>query len=157
MRTWWETRSRREQALLAVMAAGVAAFLLWFAVLTPLAAANRAAEARYATAVETDLAVSRTLGEVARLKAPPAPASARRPLDAVVSETAAAAGVNVGRIEADPSGGLRVSSPSAPASALFPWLALLQREHGIVATHLTVLKNDTGGLAVDATLARPAR
>jgi general secretion pathway protein M len=157
MRTWWDSRSRREQVLLAVMGAAAAAFLLWFAVLRPLAAAGRAAEARYAAAVETDVVVNRTLADMARLKAPPPPASARRPLDAVVSEAAAAAGVNVGRIEPDPSGGLRVSSPSTAVSAVFPWLATLQREHGIVATHLTALKNDTGGLAVDATLARPVR
>src|SRR5690606_21456399 len=57
MRSWWDARSRREQVLLGVMAVGVAGFLLWFALLAPLAGARRAADARYAAAVEADVAV----------------------------------------------------------------------------------------------------
>ncbi len=155
MRAWWDGRSQREKALLGVLGVGLAAFLLWFAALDPLFGWRRAAEARYAAAAADEAAVGRILAHVALLKAPAAPASAGRPLDAVVSETAAAAGVNLSRIEADPAGGLRVASPSASASVLFPWLAILQQQHGVVATHLTVLRNDTGALALDATLARP--
>lgn len=154
MRAWWDERSPRERVLIAVMAGGLLLFALWLAVAAPLLAAGRAAEARHARAVATRTGVDRALAELARLRPPPQPASASRALQAVVSETAVAGGVEIARIEPDPAGGLRVAVASAAPAALFPWLALLQREHGVALEHLSVMKNETGGLALDATLKR---
>ena len=157
LQAWWGGRSRREQMLVALMGLSLAGFLLWFGLVSPLASAAEAAEARRAQAVQDKLAVDRTLAAIARL----GPAAARpissRPLGALVSETAAAAGVELARVEADPAGGVRVAVAGASPTVLFPWLATLQREHGVAPRHLTVLKAEGGGLALDATLDRGAR
>lgn len=156
MIAWWTSRSRREQILLGVMTFCLALWLIVFGIARPLQAAARAASERHASAVATLTEVSRNVAAINRLKAPPGAAPRRAPLDAAVSSTAQAAGISLGRVEADPGGGLRVAVPSAAPTVLFPWLGLLQTEHGVVATHLTVVKNDTGALTLDATLARVA-
>lgn len=150
---WVNGRSPRERTMLAVLGLLVAALVLWFGVLTPLAAARQASEARLERAVQTRLAVDRALAEIAELRrARTAPASGA-PVDVAVSRTADAAGLTLARIEADPGGGVQAVLEGAPATAVFPWLLALQREHGVVASHLTILKGD-GGLDVDATFVR---
>lgn len=155
MITWWNSRSRREQILLGVMVLCLGLAVLLFGVVRPLQAAARAASERHAAASQTEAEVARNVAAIARLKAPAKAAPRRLPLEAAVNSTATAAGIALGRVEADPSGGLRVAAPSVAPTVLFPWLSLLQREHGVAASHLAIVKNETGGLALDATLVRP--
>ena len=154
MMAWWDGRTRREQVLLGVMGVCLALVLLLFGVVRPLQAAARAASERHAEAVQDQAEVARNVAAIARLKVPARAPPRRLPLEAAVSTTAAAAGIALGRVEGDPSGGLRVSAPSVAPTVLFPWLRLLQGEHGVAATHLAIVKNDTGGLTLDATLER---
>jgi general secretion pathway protein M len=154
MRAWWNGRTRREQILLGVMLLCMGLVLILFGVVRPLQGAARAASERYAAALTTEAEVARNVAAIARIKAPARPGLRRAPLEAAVNTTAAAAGVVLGRVEADPAGGLRVAAPSVAPTVLFPWLSLLQRERGVVASHLTIVKNDTGGLTLDATLVR---
>ena len=154
MRAWWISRSGREQVLLGVMALCVVLTLIVFGVARPLQAAAGAASARYAAAQQTQAEVARNVAAIGRLRAPPKSSARRLPLDAAVNTTAAAAGIAFGRVEDAPSSGIRVSAPSVAPTVLFPWLSLLQREHGVVASHITIVKNETGGLTLDATLVR---
>jgi general secretion pathway protein M len=156
VKRWWTDRSGREKALLGVMGAALVAFGLWYGLYAPLLAARAHALARYDSALASQAQVGRTVARIRGLQgrvAAPAPASA--PEEAIAA-TAAAAGIALSRTEADPEGGLRVAADSVSATALFPWLGLLQREHGLAARNLTVVKGETGGLRLDATLARAA-
>ena len=154
MMTWWNGRTRREQILVGVMTVCLASVLILFGVVRPLQGAARAASERHAAALQTQSEVARNVAAIARMKSPVKSTPRRLPIDAAVNTTAAAAGIALGRVEIDPAGGLRVAAPSVAPTVLFPWLSLLQREHGITATHLAIVKNETGGLALDATLVR---
>jgi len=154
MITWWNGRTRREQILVGVMAGCLALVLILFGLVRPLQGAATAASERHAAALRTQSEVARNVAGIARMKVPPKAAPRRLPMDAAVNSTAAAAGIALGRVESDPAGGLRVAAPSVAPTVLFPWLSLLQREHGIAASHLAIVKNETGGLTLDATLVR---
>lgn len=152
---WWSERTGREKVLLGVMGVGVGAFGLWYGLYAPLLAARERALDRYETARADQADVGRTVARIKSLQgrvAAPAPSSAP---EQAVATTAAAAGIPLARTEPDPEGGLRIAADAASATALFPWLGLLQREHGLAARNLTVVKGEGGGLRVDATLARP--
>lgn len=152
---WWHERSGREKALLGVMGAVLAAFGLWYGIYAPLLAARERALERHEAALESRAEVARAVARIRGLQAraaAPAPTSA--PEEAVAA-TAMAAGIPLSRTEPDPEGGLRVAADAVSATALFPWLGLLQREHGLATRNLTVVKGEGGGLRLDATLARP--
>ena len=154
MIAWWNGRTARERWMLAVLGVLVLIVLLWLGVLRPLGAwADQAAEQR-AEAVAAQAAVERALTEMSAIRsAPPKPLG--KPLETVVSETAAAAGIALDRVEADPGGGVRVAVEGAEATAVFPWIAQLQTEYGVAAQSLTALKED-GGLVVEATFVQAA-
>jgi general secretion pathway protein M len=151
---WLAGRSPRERAMLGVLAALALGLGLWFGVVAPLAAAQRAAAEKLDKAVRVERAVEGALSELAAVQRRVKPPASHAPVDEAVSRSAEAAGLVLGRVEADPSGGVQATLQGASANALFPWLVALQREHGVVASHLTILKGEGGGLDVDATFVR---
>ncbi|WP_374467855.1 type II secretion system protein GspM [Phenylobacterium sp.] len=149
MRAWFEARTRREQGLLAVMAAGVLLFGLWFGVWRPLEQARVAAERRYERAVRDAAVVAQAAAAVRAT-----PTGAPRPTlptAEAVNAAARAAGLTLARVEPDPAGGVQVAVQGVAPARVFPWLAALQTEYGVTARHLTVIKDDQGALSVDAT------
>lgn len=152
MNDWLASRSPRERLMLGLMALAVFAFALWYGLYAPLLAAREGAQASYRAAVQGQAQVRRTVIRIKALRGavkPPQPTAS--PEDAIRS-SAEAAGLSLTRVEPDPAGGLRVAIDAAPATSLFPWLADLQRDHGLAAQTLTVVKGEEGGLRVDATL-----
>ncbi|MFN3522487.1 MAG: type II secretion system protein GspM [Phenylobacterium sp.] len=149
----WSARSPREQAMLAVLGALCLGLAGWFGLVEPLRAARQASAARLERAVETRLVVARATAEIADLERAARPAPSATPVDAAVSQAAEAAGLTLARVEVEASGGVQAVLEGAPSTSVFPWLLALQREHGVVASHLTVLKGD-GGVDVDATFVR---
>ncbi|MCR5881089.1 type II secretion system protein M [Phenylobacterium sp. J367] len=149
MRTWFETRTRREQGLLIVMGVGLLAFLLWFGAWRPAAEAKAAAERRYAQASRDAVVVDRA---VARLKilGSAKPRQTLPPAEAV-NASAQAAGLVLARLQPDPAGGVQVAVAGVAPSRFFPWLAALQQDYGVTPRHLTVIKDEEGALSVDAT------
>ncbi|MDD3836853.1 MAG: type II secretion system protein GspM, partial [Phenylobacterium sp.] len=121
----------------------------------PLLDAGERARDRYESALSTGAEVRRATARIKAMQGQVAIAEPTRAPEQVIAETAATAGVLLVRVEPDPEGGLRVALDAASATNLFPWLALLQREHGLSARNLTVVKGEGGGLRVDATLDRP--
>lgn len=155
MIAWWNGRSARERWMLGVLAALMVGVGLWLGVLKPLDAwADRAASDQ-TRALQNRAAVDRALAEMAAIKTNPAP-RANRPLEALINETASAAGLSIDRLEPDPAGGMRVAIEGGQANVVFPWIAQLQVEHGVAAQSLTVLKEGEG-LAVDATFVQAGR
>lgn len=154
---WWEARSRREQVLLAVLAAGLGLFILWFGVHRPLAQARADAALRYDRALRDEAVVrAAALGIRALERGAPAPKAAASPAEAV-SASAAAAGLTLGRVEPDPGGGVRVAVGGVSPGQLFPWLAALQQDYGVTPAHLAVVKDAQGTLSADATFGGTGR
>jgi general secretion pathway protein M len=153
---WWRGRSGREQAMLAILGALVLGLALWFGVVSPLVRARAAADARLERAIAQGAAVDRALAELAGLRKGDSATAARIPVEAAVTGSASAAGIVPERVETEASGAVQVILKDAAANAVFPWLLALQREQGVAASHLTVIKGDNG-LDVDTTLSRGGR
>ncbi|MET0293855.1 MAG: type II secretion system protein M [Phenylobacterium sp.] len=153
MTAWWSFRTPRERLMLSALAIVLALFALWYGLYAPLLAMRGEAQARYAKAISEQAQLHATVRQIRTLSAAAKPPSQLAPEEAIRT-TASAAGLEVERVEPDPDGGLRVAIAGAPATSLFPWLAVLQREHGLAAKTLVVVKGDNG-LRLDATLARP--
>ncbi len=147
---WWMTRSRREQALLGVMGALLLGLLLWFGVAAPLRTAAQDASAHLTRALGDEAVVDAALAEIARSGEAAPPQSPAGPVDRLVADTAAEAGLQVIRIEASQDGSVQ-AVVTGPSTQVLPWIAGLQSEHAIAARHLTLLKGDVGQLDVDAT------
>ena len=154
MRDWWNGRSRREQVLLGVMGALVAGFLLWFGVAAPLQAAAASARDHLAQARADEALVDAVAERVAAQGQAPSASSAAGPVDRVVADTAAVAGLQVVRVEAAEGGVQAVVS--GPSTSILPWLAFLAREQGVAARHLTLVKGEGGVPDLVATFVRAA-
>jgi general secretion pathway protein M len=157
MIAWWETRTRREQALLAVMATLLVAVLMWFGVYRPVGQAREAAAQRYERALKTQAVVGTAAARIGQLQTGGPRAVRRAPAAEAVNASAAAAGVTLSRVEPDPAGGVQVAVGGIAPGQLFPWLAALQQDYGVSARHLTIVKDEQGGLSVDATFSDEAR
>jgi general secretion pathway protein M len=148
---WWTTLSRREQALLTVLALIVLALIAWYGVWRPLTQFHRTAVAQHELALGEQ---QRVQALIARLKTGAPAARQGIPVAQAVRQSLEAAGITAARLEADPSGGLRVAVGGVPSNSLFPWMAELQGRHGVTPQHLLVVKAGQGVLQLDATFVR---
>jgi len=151
MTNWWSGLSRRERILVGLLAALLAAGLVWYGGWQPVTHFHRAAASRHQQALEEKETV---LALAARIRAlgPTRTLKATRPVADIVRESLEAAGITPARIEPDPEGGVRVAVNAVPPTLLFPWIASLQTAHGITPRHLIVVKEGQGALGLDATL-----
>lgn len=152
--TWWSGRNARERAMLALMLLAIAVFALWLGAWRPLDAAARAAHLHR-------LRASADLAEVRALTAAIAERQAQRPpplsgeaLPRAIARSAAAGGVAISRQRTDADGRLVVGIDAVDAPALFAWLDLLARQHGLAPVSLKVEERD-GSLVVEAGFAAP--
>ncbi|MEK6637474.1 MAG: type II secretion system protein M [Pseudomonadota bacterium] len=149
-RSWWGERSLREQWMLVFMVTAIAAFLMWFAVLMPLANGLERARARHNQAV-VDLATVR--GKASALKTilakPALPLGA--PVPAFVSQSAGEAGFTLSRTDPVGTNGVVIAIVAAKSPAMFDWLNNLDAR-GIFVSQLTIRTNSDMTIAVDATL-----
>jgi len=142
---WWETRSRRERRLLTLLAALVLAMGVWFGLIAPLRAAERAAAERHARAVERLAAVGAAAREAQALQAARG-STGGRPLAAVVTQGALQAGVPIARQGLETGGGLTVGVDAADPGAFFRWIAVLARDHGVSVEALEMTRTPGGAV-----------
>lgn len=149
---WWEGRTLREQRMLIVMTALLAAVFVWLAVVRPMLGWREQAAADRAGA-EADLAwVQAGLRQIA-------PTAAARPVidvegfEPLVLRTAAATGLDV-TTGMDASGRLGFRIADASSAALFSWMSALERDHGIAVVSLGVVENTDATLQVEGSLSR---
>ena len=131
---WWGDRSRREQALLAVLAAIALAALLLIGVVRPL----QAAQARAAADIRAyDMLAT-------RLRAPGLAAASRHgPPAQIVAQTAAISGLTVQRVE--PEGArLRVVFGDAPFDAVLRWVAERERSSPLRINEAQIERSSLG-------------
>lgn len=150
LQAWWRQREPRERWMLGVMAAAVAAFVLWYGVLLPLRATRDAAQARHERATlallqaDLQLAQLRTLDQ----RDVPVPADAAA-LKAAVLDTARTAGLSVSRERDDGATGFGIEADAATPQQLFAWLDALRLQHGLAPSMLSAAKSE-GRLRVQA-------
>lgn len=142
LHAWWRQREPRERAMLAMMCAAIAAFVLWYVAFVPLRHARDAAQARHVRAaadlaqVQAELAGMAELRE--RLPAPPADAAA---LAGAVLASAEQARLEIAHGREDDAGGFGIESEAATPAQLFTWLDELRQRHGLAPTTLSVARN----------------
>lgn len=146
---WWAGRSPRERMLLGVMAALIAAMLVWLT-LVAFANARTRAVMRLDTAV-TEMgrinAAAATLRQSRRLGPAPAAGTAAASVGAAASQ----AGFALSRL--DPQGGdsVGVAVANASSKAVFAWIAELQRR-GFLVDRLTIRTNSDATIAVEGVI-----
>ena len=135
---WWHARTPRERHLLLAMGVAVAAFALWFGILSPLQHARERAADRHAAAVQTRLEVERGLAAITASNASHPQAPEAGDVIATITRSASAAGVGIDRQDPTPDGGVHVEIHSVRAEVLFAWLDALRLDHGIAPLEIEV-------------------
>jgi general secretion pathway protein M len=133
---WWNQRSRREQWLLAIAAAMLAALLVWLALVRPLGLARAAALAEARTA-QQQLAQARTLA--AAIQARPAPPAG--PVLDLVGRRLAEAGLTPARLEAQGPGQAIVEIAAINGRFAIGWAAALEQRDGLVVEEFEASRN----------------
>lgn len=154
-RHWWQSRERREQRMLAVMFAALAAFVLWFAVVAPLQRVRDAARDRHHGAAADLREVVHGVDTITALQARNPGMSTADAFASAVLDTAAAARVPVSRQRIDDAGVLQVGIDAVEAPALLGWLDHLRHQHGIAPLALDISERN-GRLQVQASFRSPS-
>ncbi|MDR7194389.1 type II secretion system protein GspM [Luteimonas terrae] len=149
-RFWWHQREPRERWMLGLMAAAIAAFVLWYGLMVPLRKAADAAQLRHERAtlalLQTELQLAQLRALDQRDIAPPVDAAA---LKAAVLASAQQAGLAVSREREHGVGGFGIESDAATSQQLFGWLDALRLRHGLAPATLSVARSE-GQLRVQA-------
>jgi len=148
MIAWWKNLSRREQALLGVLALLLGLCVAWYGAWRPVVSFHLDAKARYEQAARENRVVQ---GLIQRVKAAPMAQEKPRPLADIIRQSLDAAGITAARLEADPQGGLRVAIGASASTQILPWIAGLQTGHGVTPRHLVLVREGQGMLGLDAT------
>lgn len=144
----WAARTERERWMLIGLGVVIGALAFWYGLATPLNRAAEAAERRHLTAAD-QLAQSRSLArEVAMAEQMRGGARQSGPPSATVRQAAAAAGVTLSREQPQGDGTLGVWTEPASAKAVFGWLTMLQREHGVGVRSFEAHRGQAGAIEV---------
>ncbi len=149
-KTWFASRSLREQRLVLVMLALLALTLVWAAIILPVTDALSSARTRHDAAV---VLLAETEGRVHAIKAlerdRPAPLGA--PLDTIIRDRANAAGFALANVSRVGDNGVQIGIGSARPGALMAWIAGLE-DDGILTDTLTLTDNGDKTVAAQISL-----
>ncbi len=154
LRGRWAGWSPRERVLVAVMAVAVLAVGGWYGLVAPLRGWSEAAETRAdrAAARLAELEAARQAGSLPGVAA----AGARKPLGALLDETAGPAGLVIDRRREEAGGAITVWLQGVEAPVMMGWLTTLARGQGVSVAELTASRTEGGLLDAQITLARAA-
>lgn len=146
LRAWWAGLNDRERRLVTLMLVLAGGVIFWLGVWRPVRSGLDGAQARYAAAVDTNASVR---AKLAMLKALPngAKNKAAGPVDQVIAQSAAEAGLTLDRSAAQGAGRVGITIGSARAGALLGWLARLEAR-GIGVETLSMTPGTTPGTVV---------
>lgn len=136
IKNWFQALSQREKIMIGILGFLVALVVGYYALVSPFINAYISAQKSYADAIDSQVRIET---KVAALTAP-ADKSIKpvtRALDVFISQNAGEAGFAVGRLDPQTNGTVRLSIDSAKPTALFGWLAMLERR-GISVEELAV-------------------
>jgi len=146
---WWNDRTPRERALLAIMAALLAAVLVWLVVLRPLGAARAQATADASAAVARH-AEAQAL--IAAIRARPAATGV--PVQDILNRRLAEAGLQAARLEAQGSGQAVGEIAAVNGRLLLGWASGLEVRDGLVIDQLEATRNPDQSVRVRLTVRR---
>lgn len=144
---WWSQRSSREQRMLIVLGALLAAMILWLGLVRPLDNALADARARHGRAV---LALADARAQAAairgleRVRPPALPA----PIQVYVGGLAGEAGFMLAKVEPESSDQVHVAINAARAPALLVWVSDLERR-GLVVERFSARANSDATVVAD--------
>jgi general secretion pathway protein M len=148
---WWRARSRRERMLLAILAALFVLVLAWLLVVRPLGDRLSEARERHGAAVVA-LAEAKDRAEaIGRIERERRPALAGS-IDQDVTQSAAAAGFQLSRIEPDGPNRVTLAIEAARPQALFAWVSEMETARGLVVERLNATSNSDRTLSVQLVL-----
>lgn len=150
----WAERSPREQWMLGVMTALLAATFLWFGVALPLDRAQRSARDDLRAATDRNAAIRAAVRELKQLPRAPASTGPAAPLDQAVSQGAGEAGLTLERAQAQGDNRMEIAIASVRPVALFSWLAALEAQGVRVETMSARPSPTSGSISVQAVLVR---
>lgn len=150
VRNWFAGLSRRERILVGIAGLLLAGMVGYYAIARPVAGAMKAAEQRYVDAVEQQ---ARILVKVAALRQPADGETVRfsGAITAFVSQSAGETGIAVGSVVPQSDSRVNMVVESAKPTALFGWLARVERE-GIAVESLSVDPAGNGTISATMTL-----
>lgn len=156
LRDWWRLRTLREQRLLLAMVALLVVTFAWLVVVRPVDDALADARARHGRAVIA-VADARAQGEAIMRLQRAAALPPSLPINIFVSQKAEEAGFAVARLEPEGANQVQLAINAVRAQAFFPWVAQLERRHGLIVERLVARTNSDATLAVQVTFRTRSR
>jgi general secretion pathway protein M len=147
MSRWWNERTARERAIIALGASVLAAMLLFQGALKPLWALRASAEQSHAAAVaylsdvEVAARAARTLKAAASTRSPLLDGGVR----ATAAATAQAAGLAIARLQPLNDGAVEFWLEDASSPQVFSWLVALSETYGIVVVKADLRRGSSDG------------
>jgi general secretion pathway protein M len=149
-RNWFAGLSQREKILVGIAGLLLAGLVGYYGVARPMFGAMTAAEERYVNSVEQQ---ARIEAKVAALRQPADGEAVRfsGAIDAFVGQSAGETGIAVASVTPQPDNRVNMVVESAKPTALFGWLARIERE-GIAVESLSANPVGNGTISAEMTL-----
>lgn len=150
LRAWFVALSTREKQLIGVAAALLVLTILWFGIIRPIGDALAGARAHHASAVVRLAAAEGSMAAIKPLLGSGAPALSGT-LEQTIRDRASQAGFALTSVSAQGSDSVAIGLASARPTALFNWIADLERD-GFLVDRLSTTDNGDQTLSVALTL-----
>ncbi len=151
----WTMRSQREQVLLLTAGALFVALVAWYGVATPFRSAAADAETHRIRAAQQWADVESAVNEIRAANG--GAALPEGGIEDAVMASAEVSGVALERNRVESPREITVWAKGVDHAALFTWIKLLQKAHGVVPANLTATRDEDGALDVELRLAGAAR
>lgn len=149
IKSWWRTRTLREQRLLLAMFGLAALVLAWLVVIRPMSDALSNAKARHNDAVLA-LAEVKAEADAIRSAQQAAPSNFSAPVDTILGQSANEAGFTVTRVDREGPSQATLIIAAVRAQAFFGWVAQME-SRGLIVDRLAATTNSDQTLSVQAT------
>ena len=150
LKSWWRTRTSREQKLLLAMLGLAALVFAWLLIIRPLGDALSRARERHGDAV---LAVAQARAQARAITGlrRTAPAQLTMPLDSLLNQSATEAGFPVTRVEREGVNQATITIQPVRPQAFFAWVSQMEGRNGLIVERLTANTNSDQTLQVTVT------
>lgn len=155
-RTWWRTRTLREQRLLLAMLGLLAVVLLWLLIVRPLGDALSRARERHADAAQALAEARAQAALISRLERA-APIAPQEPIDALISRSATEAGFPITRLEREGPDQATMVLASVRPQAFFGWVGQMESGRGLIVERLSATTNSDRTLSIQVTFRTRSR
>jgi general secretion pathway protein M len=153
LKSWWRTRTSREQKLLLAMIALAALVFAWLLIIRPLSDALSRARERHGDAV---LAVAQARAQAQTISGlrQTAPPPLTMPIDSLLNQSASEAGFPVTRVEREGDNQATISIQPVRPQAFFAWVSQMEQRNGLLVERLTASTNSDLTLQATVTFRR---